>query len=417
MSVIGENGSEKKVENITEKIGTRSKSINKSNESKIKFLTIALFFIATLGIGFFGGRLGANSKLNNLSIPVQKQVINKQGDVIRQVASSVGQSVVSINDTQQSSAGFSSPISIFGGGEAPSSQQAAGTGIILTNSGYVLTNRHVVPIGTTNISITLDDGTVFDNVSVIGATNDRDTLDVAILKINDLKGKTLIPAKLGDSSKAQVGDSVVAIGNALGQFQNTVTSGIISGFGRKITASDSNGSSSENLDGLIQTDAAINEGNSGGPLSNLDGQVVGLNVATAGGAQNIGFSIPINNIKGIIKYAESTGKFARPYIGVLYAPIDPKTKSNYNLTVDQGAYIIPSSVSGTPGVIPDSPADKAGLKEGDVITAVNNVKMSQAVTLSSLLDINTVGASVNLQVLRDGKTLNITATIGSEPSN
>src|SRR6185295_8059449 len=154
----------------------------------------------------------------------------------------------------------------FFGFSQPSTQEGAGTGIILTSDGLIVTNRHVAPAGTTKVSVVLSDGTEFDNVKVVGRTNSTDSLDIAFLKIDDLKGKKLTPATLGDSSKMEVGDSVIAIGNALGQFQNTVTSGILSGYGRSIQASDASGGSSENLEGLFQTDAAINEGNSGGPL-------------------------------------------------------------------------------------------------------------------------------------------------------
>src|SRR5699024_9928217 len=154
---------------------------------------------------------------------------------------------------------------------------------ILSSDGIIMTNRHVVPAGTTNVQVTLADGTTYKDVQVIGRTSDSNSLDVAFLKINNLNGKKLVPATLGDSSRVQVGDRVVAIGNALGQFQNTVTSGIISGYGRDVTAGDDTGgnglsdtsSDSENLTDLFQTDAAINEGNSGGPLVNINGEVVG----------------------------------------------------------------------------------------------------------------------------------------------
>ena len=397
-----------------DKLGNRQHSNRSENIKKTKFLTIALFFIASLGVGFVGGWFGSHSnKQSNTTI--QKEVISQQGNIIRQVSSEVGQSVVSINDTQVASSNDISPFGVFGA--APSTQQVAGTGIILSSSGYIVTNRHVVPDGTSSVTVTLSDGTVFKNVRIIGRTSSTDNLDVAILKIEDTKGKKLIPANLGDSSKTQVGDSVIAIGNALGQFQNTVTSGIISGFGRSIKASSSDGSSSENLDGLIQTDAAINEGNSGGPLANLSGEVIGLNVATAGGAQNIGFSIPINDINGIIQSVLTTGKFARPYIGVLYVPIDPTVKEKYNLSVDQGGYILPSSITGQPGIVPGSPADNAGLKEGDIITKVNNNSMKSTTTLTSLLDNYTVGTKVDLTVIRDGKTIHVPVVIGSAPSN
>jgi serine protease Do len=394
-------------------IGRRHENKSMLNMRRANLLSIILFFIITLGLGFLGGWFGSRSELSHNGTAIQKEIVSQQGDVIRNIAQTVGQSVVSINVTQSSSSSVND--SIFGFQTQPTTQRAAGTGIILTSSGYIVTNRHVVPSGATNVSVTLANGKVLDSVTVIGRTNSTDSLDIAILKINNTNGQKLVPANLGNSNKVQVGDSVVAIGNALGQFQNTVTSGIISGFGRSIQASDGSGLSSENLDGLFQTDAAINEGNSGGPLVNLSGQVIGINVATAASAQNIGFSIPINNVSGIIKNIENTGKFERPYLGVVYVPIDASVKNKYNLSVDQGAYILPSSVTGQSGVVDGSPAAKAGLQEGDIITEVNGSTINMNNTLTSLVDNYSVGTNVNLKVIRNGKTISVPITVGSMP--
>jgi serine protease Do len=239
---------------------------------------------------------------------------------------------VNVNITGTNSSGFG----LFGFSQ-PTNEQAAGTGIIISSDGIIMTNRHVVPDGTTKVSVTLSDGTELKNVTVLGRTSSSDNLDVAFLKVNDTQGHKLSPATIGDSSKVQVGDDVVAIGNALGQFQNTVTSGIISGYGRSVTAGDSSGNSSdtENLDNLFQTDAAINEGNSGGPLVNLNGQVIGMNTAIAGNAQNVGFAIPINDVKGLIDQVVQSGKFSRPYLGVRYVPLTADIAKEYNLGVEQ----------------------------------------------------------------------------------
>ncbi len=401
--------------NSGSKMGYRHENKSILDIRKANFLSVVLFFIVTLGLGFLGGWFGSQSESSHNGVAIQKEIISQQGDIIRNISQTVGQSVVSINDTQKSSLYGSD--SIFGVQTQPTTQQAAGTGIILTGSGYVLTNRHVVPDGTTNVSITLANGIVLDDVAVIGRSNSNDSLDVAILKINNLKGQTLVPAKLGNSDNVQVGDSVIAIGNVLGQFQNTVTSGIISGYGRSLKASDSNGTSSENLEGLFQTDAAINEGNSGGPLVNLNGQVIGINVATASSAQNIGFSIPINDVSGIIKNAENTGKFQRPYLGVVYEPINPTVQSRYKLSVGQGAYILPSSETGQPGIVSGSPADSAGLQEGDIITAVNGREINDKNTLTSIVDNYNVGTNLTLKVLRNSKTISIPISVGSMPLN
>ena len=403
-------------ENISQRKNINSNPVSsRSHLRKVQYLSTALVFMISLGLGFFGGWIGSRYELNNNGQGIQKQIVSQQGDIIRNIASQVGQSVVSINDTQMSDTSVSNSFFSFPQ-QGSSTQQAAGTGIILTTSGYVVTNRHVVPDGTTNVSVTLSNGVVLNDVSVIGRTSANDTLDIAILKINNLKGQKLVAAQLGDSNAVQVGDGVVAIGNALGQFQNTVTSGIISGYGRSIKASDSSGSSSENLDGLLQTDAAINEGNSGGPLVNFNSQVIGINVATAASANSIGFSIPINDIKGMVSNLEATGKFERPYLGVLYAPIDSATKTKYNLSTNNGAYILPYSVSGQSGIMNDSPASAAGLKEGDIITQVNGKDINSKNTLTSLVDTYSVGTKINLTVIRGGKTISVPIVVGAKPA-
>jgi serine protease Do len=379
-----------------------------------KPLTASLLFIIVLAVGFGGGWLGAQSHHDqNTSITQQKTVLTSQAAVVSSIAKNVGQSVVSVDVTGQTQ---SQGYSLLGGAGGTQTQQSAGTGIILTTDGLIMTNRHVVPSGTTSVSVTMSDGTIYDNVKVVGRTNSTDSLDVAFLKITDTKGKTLVPVKLGDSSAVKVGDPVVAIGNALGQFQNTVTSGIISGYGRKITAGDSSGSASENLNDLFQTDAAINEGNSGGPLVNLDGEVIGMNTALASGSQNIGFAIPINDLSGLIASVKSTGKLDRPYLGVVYVPVTNDIAKQYSLSVTNGDYIPTSTDAGQTTIISGGPADKAGLQEGDVITKVNGDSISQATSLTSLLSKHKVGDSVNLTIIRGGKTLSKDVTLASAPS-
>ncbi|HSX08514.1 MAG TPA: trypsin-like peptidase domain-containing protein [Candidatus Saccharimonadales bacterium] len=386
---------------------------------RVKFLGVAFLLIVAISSGFLGGWLGAKSRDDNsTSTNIQKQqvVLKSQGQLISSIAQNVGQSVVSVNVTGTAAAqnGLGA---LFGGGQS-SVQQSAGTGIVISASGLIMTNRHVVPAGTTSVSVTLSDGTQYNNVQLIGRTSQNDSLDIAFLKIQDTKGKKLVPATIGDSSKVQVGDTVVAIGNALGQFQNTVTTGIISGHGRSIQASDSTGSSSENLEDLFQTDAAINEGNSGGPLVNLNGEVIGMNTATAGdGAQNIGFAIPINDVSGLIKGVQNTGKLQQPYLGVAYITLTDDIAQQLNLKVNRGAYVAPPQVSGNQQpVVAGSPAEKAGLKVGDIITAVNGKAIDQNNSLTSLLDQHTPGDSVTLTVNRNGSTVTLNATLGVFPA-
>jgi serine protease Do len=389
---------------------------------------IAIILVAGLS-GYGGARLENHNNPNGLvstSVGNQKKVVTSQSQLISQIAKNVGPSVVSVNvDISGSSSSDSSADSGFGlyGFSQPENEEAAGTGIILNSSGLIMTNRHVVPDGTTNVSVTLSDGTELKNVSVVGRTSDSDSLDIAFLQINNTQGHKLTPAVIGDSSTVQVGDDVVAIGNALGQFQNTVTSGIISGYGRSVTASsddgseDTSSSSSENLDDLFQTDAAINEGNSGGPLVNLNGQVIGINVATAGDAQNIGFSIPINDAKGLIDQVIKTGKLATPYLGVRYIPLTSDVATEYNLSVRNGAFIAPSSDSTTPSIVAGSPAAKAGLQTNDIITQVAGTNIDQTHSLTSLLDQHVPGDKLNLTIVRNGKSQQVSVTLGTAPAS
>jgi len=384
-------------------------------------LGYALGAIVVLALGFGGGWLGAashNDPNSTANVAQQKVVLEGQATVISNIAKNVGPSVVSVNVTSESQS--SNPYaSLFGiGGSGDQAEQSAGTGIILTSDGLIMTNRHVVPSGTTSVSVTLSDGTVYDNVKVVGRTNDSDSLDVAFLQIPDTKGKSLQPATIGNSSNVKVGDEVVAIGNALGQFQNTVTSGIISGYGRSVQASDSSGSSSENLDNLFQTDAAINEGNSGGPLVNLDGQVIGMNTAVASNSQSIGFAIPINDLLGLIDSVKSTGKLQKPYLGVVYIPITGDVAKQYNLKADRGAYVpTRGEAGGQDTVIDGSPADKAGVQPGDIITKVDGAVVNQSSSLTSLLGKHKVGDTVTLTIIRDGKTITKSVTLESAPTS
>ncbi len=384
-------------------------------ESRVKYLKVVFLVLLGLASGFLGGWLASNnnnSQIDNTTpISTKQTVVSNESQVISNIARTVGQSVVSVNVTSQSpSTGLST---IIGGS---STQMDAGTGIILSADGLIITNRHVIPTGTTSVSVTLSDGTQYNNVKVVGRTSSQDSLDIAFLQIQNLNGRKLVPVTLGDSSKMQVGDQVVAIGNALGQFQNTVTSGIISGYGRSVQATSSTGTQAENLSDLFQTDAAINEGNSGGPLVNLSGQVIGINTAIASGSQNIGFAIPINDVTGLIKGVEKTGQLQQPYIGVVYIPITSDIAQQYNLSVSSGAWIPPAGVVGQTPVISGGPADKAGIKSGDIITAVNGVSINQSTSLTSIIDQQTVGNTVNLTINRSGKTMNIKVVLGVAPT-
>ncbi len=381
----------------------------------LAILAVLVVFLAGLGGGYLGGSLyDHNHAAGAASTALKQQYISDESSLISEIAKTVGQSVVSIDVTGQST---TSSTDLFGF-SFPQTQEteAAGTGFIISSSGIIVTNRHVVPDGTTDVSVTLADGTKYDNVQVIGRSSESSPQDIAFLKITDLKGKTLTPVTLGDSSKVQVGDRVIAIGNALGQFQNTVTSGIISGYGRDVTAGDQSGlQSDENLTDLFQTDAAINEGNSGGPLVNINGEVIGVNTATASDAQNIGFAQPINDLKGLIDSVLNNGQLEQPYLGVRYISLTDDIAYEFNLSVKRGAYVV--SGDNEPAVVPGSPADKAGIKEKDVITKVDNISIDQNTSLTAAISRYKVGDKVTLTLIRGGKTMTKQATLAAAPSD
>jgi serine protease Do len=377
--------------------------------SLIAILALLIFLLALLG-GWLGAYTYDHNRLNATTTAQKQQYISDEGSLISSIAKDVGQSVVSVDVQSQT------VTQDFFGLTQQNNQKSSGTGFIVSTDGIIVTNRHVVPAGTTQVSVTLADGTTYDNVQVIGRTPDSSPLDIAFLKISDSKGKTLVPAILGDSSKMRVGDRVIAIGNALGQFQNTVTSGIVSGYGRDVQAGDQSGTSGENLTDLFQTDAAINEGNSGGPLVNINGEVIGVNTAVASGAQNIGFAIPINDVKGLITSVLGSGKLQQPYLGVRYISLTADLAYRFNLKVNQGAYIAPSE-DGSPSVLQGSPADKAGLNEKDVIMKVNNITLDGRTNLTSALTRFKVGDPVDLTVNRAGKTIHIKVKLENTPNS
>ena len=308
---------------------------------------------------------------------------------ISEIANSVSKSVVSIiTNTSTTGSFFTGQVS-----------QAAGTGFIISSDGYIATNKHVVA-NATKIGVILDDGSTYEDVELIGTDPIN---DFAIIKIKDVKDLT--PIKIGDSKTTNIGQQVVAIGNALGTYQTSVPSGIISGKGRSLTASDSSRTTYETLSDMIQTDAAINGGNSGGPLVNAAGEVIGINTAYASQGNNVGFAIPINSVKGIMAGVLKDGKFERAVLGVRYQTITPLIAKEKKLDVTAGAYVKGSN--NVSAVIKGSAGDKAGIKDGDIITAVNDTKIGTAGSLGSLIGEYAVGDTVKLEVYRDKKYIEL----------
>jgi len=370
-----------------------------------QFYKTALLLMVAIAAGFFGGYFGSQSDINNQSeTTVQREIIEGEGNLINTISKDVSPSVVSVNVTSVEES------QDYFGYNTEYEQESAGTGVIISEDGLIITNRHVVPDGTTKVVVVLSNDTELE-AEVVGRTNDSDPLDIAFLKIKDSEGQDLIPAKIGDSDAVETGDRVVAIGNALGQFSNTVTSGIISGYGRDIEAYDGGGI--ETLQNLFQTDAAINSGNSGGPLVNSASEVIGINTATAT-AENISFAIPINDVKPLIEIVLETGKLERPYLGVRYIPLNEEVSEELGLELTEGAYI-PAGTSSRSSILAGSPAEKAGIKELDVITELNGKKLDDKNTVVSILGRLRVGAEVDIVVNRNGEEVNLKAILEPAP--
>ncbi|TSC96996.1 MAG: Protease Do, partial [Candidatus Berkelbacteria bacterium Licking1014_2] len=285
-------------------------------------------------------------------------------------------------------------------------QQGAGTGFILTSDGLIITNKHVVSSEGAKYTVILNDGRSFPAEIKVRDPNN----DFAILKID---GKNLPVMELGDSDKLQVGQWVIAIGNALGEFENTVTTGVLSAKNRNIITAGS-GFSQEQLTGLLQTDAPINPGNSGGPLVNLKGQVIGINTAVAD-AQSIGFAIPINSIKKSIASFQKTGKIVRPYLGVRYLTITQDIAKTANLPVDYGVLVYHGNQLGATAVANGSPADKAGIVENDIITEINGQRLDEKHPLPTVLAQFDPGQEIELTVIHKGETKKIKLTLTEYP--
>lgn len=269
-----------------------------------------------------------------------------------------------------------------------------GTGFFVSSNGLIVTNRHVINSSDTTITVTTADG-----IARSGTLVAMDPiLDIAILRVS---GKNFTPLVLGNSDILSSGQSVIAIGYALGTFQNSVSVGVVSGLSRSVVAQGANGDA-EYLDQVIQTDAAINPGNSGGPLLNLRGEVVGINVATVTTSQSIGFAIPINDVKQSVTSVQKTGRIIRPYVGVRYTQITSEVSVRRSLPVSYGVLVEEGQTAADVAVLPGSPAALVGIRSGDIILSINGIKLDQAHSFASLIRQKTVGTTITLRVLRDG---------------
>jgi serine protease Do len=307
------------------------------------------------------------------------------------------------------------PVDFFGGLLFPQYRQngtqrvqiGGGSGFLVSADGLIVTNKHVVSDSAAEYTVYTNDGR--KHAAKVVAKDPSE--DIAVIKIS---GSGYPYLTFDDSSKLELGQSVVAIGNALGEFRNTVSVGVISGLSRSIVAGDVSGGTSEQLNEVIQTDAAINPGNSGGPLLNLNGNVVGVNVAVAAGSQSIGFALPALGVANAVESVKASGTIVHPYIGVRYIPVTEDVQTKYKLSVDYGVYVT-SGPKDEPAVIPGSPAAKAGIASGDVILEINSTKITEDVSLASLIKSKKVGDTVTLTVLHQGKEKIVTLTLEANP--
>jgi S1-C subfamily serine protease len=370
-----------------------AKSVNKKNlRFFIGFLILSLIFGGAGGflVGYFLPTKEAKEEAVKTITEKEKteKLVLEESSAVIDAVKKVGPSVVSILTT--------SNVMDFWGDIIK--QKGGGSGFIITSDGLILTNKHVVE-NTGELTVITRDGKSYK--ATVKATDPFN--DLAVISI---EAKNLPVVELGDSDKLEVGQYVIAIGNALGEFQNTVTVGVVSAKGRTLEAEG------ERLEDMIQTDAAINQGNSGGPLVNLKGQVVGVNTAMASGAENIGFALPINTAKYAIESVKKSGKIIRPYIGIRYLVITKEIATINKLPVDYGVLISRGKTLGETAIVQNSPADKAGLKEGDIITALNDQKIDENKSLPSILQQYKPGDTVELTVLRDSKEMKIRLTLG-----
>jgi len=282
-------------------------------------------------------------------------------------------------------------------GKREKTKIGGGSGFIISNDGYILTSCHVVADPKADYTIFLE-----PKIKYPAKVLARDPLnDIAILRI---KGRNLPYLELDDSAKVELGQEIVAVGNALGEFHDTVSSGIVSGLSRHIQATNHITRQAERLRGLIQTDAAINPGNSGGPLVNMKGKVIGINTAMIMGAQNIGFAIPINSAKKDLEQVKKYGRIKVPFLGVRYILITKEMAKKNKLSADYGVLIIRESLGESP-IVKGSAADKAGLKEFDIILQANGEKITPKNSLSDILQKCKISQEIELKVLREKKEM------------
>jgi len=290
-------------------------------------------------------------------------------------------------------------------GEDALEQIGAGTGFIVSEDGLIITNKHVVEDESAVYSILTNSGEEYD----VEILSENPVQDIAILKIKNTENEIFQPLILGDSSSIRLGQTAIAIGNALGMYQNSISVGVISGLERDVVAQGNNGEL-ENLQDIIQTDAAINSGNSGGPLLNSKGEVIAINTAVSLDGENIGFAVPINKAKRDLEQVRSEGKISYPFIGIRYLTLNEESSEEFGISVNYGAFIVEEE-DGYVSIVKDSPAEKAGLQAEDIILEVDGQEVTEDNNLVDILQNYYPGDTITLKVLRDGEELMVALTL------
>jgi S1-C subfamily serine protease len=363
---------------------------------------LGLLIVLALVAGLLSGGLGAVAAINLIAPTFAQGNVLPSGSVVSNLQIQESSAVTSaVQKTSPAVVVITS--TVLG---PTGSGTGVGSGMIFNSNGWILTNKHVVD-GASSLEVRLADSTTYP-ARVYGI----DPLtDLAIVKID---AQNLPTVKIGSSATLQIGQMAIAIGDPLGNFENTVTTGVVSGLGRQIQAGGGNDISGEQLNNLIQTDAAINPGNSGGPLLDSSGQVIGINTAVAGSAQGIGFAIPIDVATPLMQQALAGQPLSRPWIGVYYQPLTRQLAKDEGLSVQSGALVKAGPTVGS-AVVADGPAAKAGIRDGDVIVAVDGQMVDATHDLAALILPHAPGDSVNLTIVRGGATQQIRVTLGTLP--
>lgn len=428
------------MENMENNINTRSESEQKTSKFESNFLSVnhvltdkkkvvLLGMLTILVASFFGALFGfmaaktspnfwavlsgkKETRIENSNKAANVEKIISEDSAITDTVEKTSPAVVSIIITKNVSnlRNFNSPFDMFpeffgfeqndqgtnSNGGLQKQKVGGGSGFFVSADGMIVTNKHVVSDTNADYTVITNDGKEY--AAKVLALDP--VADIALIKIEGVGFPVL---DLGDSGELKIGQTVIAIGNSLGEFSNTVSRGIISGLKRNVTAGGEIGGQVEKLSNIIQTDAAINPGNSGGPLMDIQGRVIGVNVAMAQGAQNIGFALPINQVKKVIDQVKQSGKISTPFLGVRYVPIDKTIQKENNLPFDYGVIVQRGQTTTQFAVIPGSPADKAGIVENDIILEVNGEKVEEQNQLSDLIVKYGVGESIKLKIWHKGE--------------